>query len=121
MVENLLIVDDQFGIRLLLTEIFKKDGYQVFQAKNGKEALNIIKKHRIGLILLDIKLPDIDGLEVFNIALSNGYEKHVITMSAYTDSDMISESNRLGARYHMHKPFDIDELREAVKEAFNFK
>ncbi len=55
--EKILIVDDQYGIRILLNEVFHKEGYQTFQAANGIQALDIVTKERPDLVLLDMKIP----------------------------------------------------------------
>lgn len=62
--KKILIVDDQYGIRLLLFEVFKKDGYKTFQAANGKEALEIVRNEVPDIVLLDMKMPGMDGLEI---------------------------------------------------------
>jgi two-component system response regulator (stage 0 sporulation protein F) len=64
MKEKILIVDDQFGIRILLNEVFQKEGYQTFQAANGIQALEIVTKHDPDLVLLDMKIPGMDGIEI---------------------------------------------------------
>lgn len=61
--EKILIVDDQYGIRILLNEVFNKEGYQTFQAANGLQALDIVTKERPDLVLLDMKIPGMDGIE----------------------------------------------------------
>lgn len=62
--EKILIVDDQYGIRILLNEVFHKEGYQTFQAANGIQALDIVTKERPDLVLLDMKIPGMDGIEI---------------------------------------------------------
>ncbi|MCD8500664.1 MAG: response regulator, partial [Bacillaceae bacterium] len=64
MKKKILIVDDQFGIRVLLNEIFKKDGYETFQAASGLQALEIVGKDRPDLVILDMKIPGMDGIEI---------------------------------------------------------
>ena len=60
--EKILIVDDQYGIRVLLNEVFNKEGYKTFQAANGIQALDIVKNQRPDLVLLDMKIPGMDGI-----------------------------------------------------------
>ncbi|WP_027408046.1 response regulator [Anoxybacteroides tepidamans] len=113
---KLLIVDDQYGIRILLNEVFQREGYTTFQAANGVQALEIVQKHQPDLVLLDMKIPGMDGIEILKrIKAMNQYIK-VIIMTAYGELDMIQETKELGAIMHFAKPFDIDELREAVKK-----
>jgi len=104
--KKILIVDDQYGIRLLLFEVFKKDGYKTFQAANGKEALEIVRNEVPDIVLLDMKMPGMDGLEILKHikGINNGI--NVIMMTAYG----------YGVITHFTKPFDIDQMRMAVKQ-----
>ncbi|MGM7682050.1 response regulator [Cytobacillus sp. Hm23] len=115
---KILIVDDQYGIRILLNEVFQKEGYVTFQASNGVEALDIVKKHSPDLVLLDMKIPGMDGIEILKRMRVDDQEikVKVIIMTAYGELDMIQEAKDLGAITHFAKPFDIDEIRVAVKE-----
>jgi two-component system response regulator (stage 0 sporulation protein F) len=90
--KNLLIVDDQFGIRIMLNETLQRDGYKTFQAAKGVQALDILGENDIDLLLLDMKLPGMDGIELLGRAIANGYSKHVITMSAYQEKDFYTKS-----------------------------
>lgn len=116
MKQSILIVDDQFGIRLLLQEVFKKDGYKTYTAENGKQALEIAKKNKPSLVLLDFKLPGMDGIEILKRLKEMDSEIKVIMMTAYGELDMIQEAIDLGAITYYSKPFDIDEVRNAVKK-----
>ncbi|MFD2446803.1 response regulator [Bacillus sp. CGMCC 1.16607] len=114
--EKILIVDDQFGIRILLNEVFQKEGYQTFQAANGVQALEIVKQHSPDLVLLDMKIPGMDGIEILKRMKVIDPDIRVIIMTAYGELDMIQEAKDLGALTHFAKPFDIDDIRAAVKE-----
>jgi two-component system response regulator (stage 0 sporulation protein F) len=112
--KKLLIVDDQVGIRILLLEVFATEGYDTFQAANGRAALEITKMHRPDLVLLDMKIPGMDGLEILKQIKEYDRTIKVIMMTAYGELDMIKEAMDLGALMHFTKPFDIDEMRMAV-------
>ncbi|HUC94128.1 MAG TPA: response regulator [Paenibacillus sp.] len=112
--KKVLIVDDQNGIRILLMEVFNSEGYTTFQASNGKLALEIVKKESPDLVLLDMKIPGMDGLEILKHVKAIDREIKVIMMTAYGELDMIKEATDLGALMHFTKPFDIDEMRMAV-------
>lgn len=116
MKQKLLIVDDQNGIRVLLMEVFSSEGYDTFQASNGKLALEIVRKDKPDLVLLDMKIPGMDGLEILKHIKKIDSDIKVIMMTAYGELDMINEATELGALMHFTKPFDIDELRIAVNE-----
>jgi two-component system response regulator (stage 0 sporulation protein F) len=112
--KKLLIVDDQIGIRILLMEVFSTEGYDTFQAANGRAALDIVMTHRPDLVLLDMKIPGMDGLEILKQIKEFDRGIKVIMMTAYGELDMIKEATDLGALMHFTKPFDIDEMRLAV-------
>jgi two-component system response regulator (stage 0 sporulation protein F) len=119
--EKILIVDDQFGIRILLNEVLQKEGYKTFQAANGVQALEITKKHSPDLVLLDMKIPGMDGIEILKRMKEIDPEIRVIIMTAYGELDMIQEAKDLGAITHFAKPFDIDDIRSAVRENMPIK
>jgi two-component system response regulator (stage 0 sporulation protein F) len=112
--KKLLIVDDQVGIRILLLEVFATEGYDTFQAANGRAALDIVKTQGPNLVLLDMKIPGMDGLEILKKIKEYDRSIKVIMMTAYGELDMIKEATDLGALMHFTKPFDIDEMRLAV-------
>lgn len=112
--KKILVVDDQYGIRLLLQEVFSKEDIHIFQASNGKQALEIIKAEKPDLILLDMKMPGMDGLELLRRLRKFNTQAKVIMMTAYGELDMVAEASRLGALTHFTKPFDIEELRTEV-------
>ncbi len=116
MKEKILIVDDQFGIRILLTEVLQKEGYQTFQAANGYQAIEIAQKNAPDLVLLDMKIPGMDGIEILKRLKQHDQSIKVIIMTAYGELDMIQEAKDLGALTHFAKPFDIDEIRQAVRQ-----
>lgn len=112
--KKVLIVDDQNGIRVLLLEVFSSEGYDTFQAANGKIALEIVKTESPDLVLLDMKIPGMDGLEILKHIKTIDSSIKVIMMTAYGELDMIKEATDLGALMHFTKPFDIDEMRMEV-------
>lgn len=112
--KKVLIVDDQVGIRILLVEVFSVEGYDTYRASNGKTALQIVRDNRPDLVLLDMKIPGMDGLEILKKIKEHDASIKVIMMTAYGELAMIREATDLGALMHFTKPFDIDELRMAV-------
>lgn len=113
---KILIVDDQFGIRILLNEIFQKEGYKTYQAANGVQALDIVKNEEPELVILDMKIPGMDGLEILKRLKAKNKDIKVIIMTAYGELDMIQEAIDHGALTHFAKPFDIDDILEAVRK-----
>ena len=114
MKEKILVVDDQFGIRILLNEVLQKEGYDTYQAANGLQALEILNDHVPDLVLLDMKIPGMDGIEILKRMKVLQPDIKVIIMTAYGELDMIQEAMDLGAITHFAKPFDIDDIRKAV-------
>ena len=79
--KKVLIVDDQYGIRVLLHEVLDKEGYTIFQAPNGVTALQIVKDEKPDLVLLDMKIPGMDGLEIL---------RHIRSIERYTTVIMMT-------------------------------
>lgn len=113
---KILIVDDQFGIRMLLTEILQTEGYVTFQAANGMQALSMVEQKEPDLVLLDMKIPGLGGLEVLKKLSEEKQHPKVMVMTAYGEMDVIEEAKHYGARGCFSKPFDIDEVIASVKE-----
>ena len=112
--KKVLIVDDQMGIRVLLMEVFSSEGYITYQASNGSAALEIVTKNSPDIVLLDMKIPGMDGLEILKHIKSIDKSIKVIMMTAYGELAMIRQATDLGALMHFTKPFDIDEMRTVV-------
>ncbi|MBT2570890.1 response regulator [Planococcus sp. ISL-110] len=114
--KTILIVDDQPGIRLLLKEVFSKEGYRAISAGSGKEALERVQEACPDLVLLDMKIPGMDGIEILKRLKKSNAGVHVIMMTAYGELDLIKESMNWGAARYFTKPFDVFEVRDAVKQ-----
>ncbi|MFD2624543.1 response regulator [Salibacterium salarium] len=116
-VRKVLIVDDQYGIRVLLKEILQKDGYKIMEASNGIQALDILEKEEPDLMLLDMKIPGMDGVEILQERENKQLSVHtkVMLMTAYGELNMMNEAQKLGASTYISKPFDIDEVRNKIE------
>lgn len=112
---NLLIVDDQAGVRRLLYEAFSEDGYNIEQASGGAEALQKIGLKIPDLMLLDIKMPGMNGLETLRELRKTRPDLTVVMMTAYGELDMINEAKSMGVVHYIVKPFDLNEVRYLVK------
>jgi two-component system response regulator (stage 0 sporulation protein F) len=115
MSKKIVIVDDQFGIRILLREVFQREGYRTFEAANGPNAIELVKTENPDLVLLDMKIPGMDGLEILENLKKISPDIKVIIMTAYEELDIIEEALELGALTPFTKPFDIDQLVREVK------
>jgi len=115
--ERILIVEDDASMGFFLSEAMKREGYQVDVVASGEEALERVAQDRLSLVILDLKLPSMDGMEVLaNIKVTNP-ELVVIMITAHGSKDIAIEAIRKGAYDYFTKPFDINEMRVVVKRA----
>ncbi|MGP4063811.1 response regulator [Oceanobacillus sp. M65] len=113
--KEILIVDDQFGIRLLLTDILEGEGYSVATAVTGKEALDKLKKNTYSLVLLDYNLPILHGGEVLKQMDVGHIEVPVIVMSGLSDQVKGEISDYTNVKHVLAKPFNIMDVQELIK------
>jgi len=120
---NILIVEDEESIRRVLKKVLQEENnsYKIFEANNGVEAIDMLKKRKIDLMLCDIKMPKKDGIEVLNFVLKNYSEVPVIMISGHGDLDTAVESMRMGAFDYISKPPDLNRLLNSVRGAFKEK
>lgn len=113
---RILIADDEPMIRELVREILKPDNFRIDLAASGEEALRQVGNSRPDLVLLDMRLPDIDGFEVLERirGTDSGRDLPVIMLTALSDADFIERGFQLGATDHMTKPFSPAQLRARV-------
>ena len=111
----LLVVDDQPGVRRLLYEAFGEDGYEVELASGGTEALRKLRRVQPAVVLLDLRMPGISGLDTLRELKERWPGLRVIVMTAYGEMDMLREALKMGVRWYITKPFDLDELRCMVR------
>jgi two-component system response regulator (stage 0 sporulation protein F) len=114
--KKILIVDDQKGVRRLLEELFKKDGWEVELAADGKEAVESADKFLPDIILMDMKMPNMNGLEASQIILKKYNNLDIIMMTAYGEMDVVKEALDAGVKRCITKPFDIIDLRNTVNQ-----
>lgn len=115
MQKNILIVEDQEGIRKLLTEVFSQEGYQVRVATTGKEALQAFDHQSFELLMIDYKLPQMNGIEVIHALVERGETVPVILMSGLTEKLTDEEIASPLIQHVISKPFDIIHLKEIVQ------
>jgi len=118
---SILIVDDDEVMQETLSDVLRKRGYEIFSVGSGNGALSIIKKNIIDLILLDVKLPDIDGLEVLKKIKEFDTEILVIMMTAYSDVLTAVSSMKSGAYDYINKPFELEELKLLIEKGLETK
>lgn len=109
---RILIVEDEISINHILVTAFKRDGFEVESAVNGKDGLKMLEKFKPTVLLLDLMLPDMSGFDVCKIAKEKTY---VIMITAKSDIDDKLRGIELGADDYITKPFDIREVKLRVK------
>ncbi|HYK22064.1 MAG TPA: sigma-54 dependent transcriptional regulator, partial [Pyrinomonadaceae bacterium] len=114
---NLLIVDDELGMRQFLTHLFQREGHVVRVAGNGTEALAQIRQQAPDLIVSDIRMPDMSGVDLLRAAKEQLPDVEMIMMTAFANVDTAREAFLLGAYDFVQKPFDNDLLKETVTRA----
>jgi len=111
---HVLIIDDQLGVRMLLSEAFKNEDFLVTTAANGEEALELLKTSYPDIIFLDMKMPKRDGNFVYYELRNLGYQGPVVIMTGMEKRDVDLEVD-----YILSKPFDIDEAIEMLHQLLN--
>jgi two-component system nitrogen regulation response regulator GlnG len=111
-----LVADDERSMRELLAIVLKREGYDVVLAENGGAALAVLKQGHVDLLISDIKMPDMSGVEVLRAAKAADAAVPAIMMTAFASTETAVEAMRLGACDYLVKPFDVDELKLKVRE-----
>lgn len=118
---SVLIVDDDEVMQESLYDVLKKGEYEVYSVGSGSETLSVIKKNIIDLILLDMRLPDWDGLELLKKIKEFDTEILVIIMTAYSDVQTAVSAMKSGAYHYINKPFDLEELKLLIEKGLERK
>ena len=113
---RILIADDEEGIRESLNLILGEE-YDLIFAKDGEETLARLSNEIFDLALLDIKMPKLDGMEVLKRVKSNGMKTPVVILTAYQSIELAKEAVRLGALDYLPKPFEREQILNAVRGA----
>jgi DNA-binding NtrC family response regulator len=114
---KILIVDDELNMRLVLSAMLKKEGFEVASAANGREALQILKSNKISVVVTDLKMPDIDGMELLTRISEQYPEIPVIMITAHGTVATAVEALKMGALDYITKPFDLDEFKNVISKA----
>lgn len=118
-VKRILIVDDEEGYRKVLSNSLTDLGYEIRAVSNGFEALEEIKRQQYSIILLDVKMPGIDGIEFLELVRGIRACSQVVIITAYTYEDVIQEAMKKGAKKVITKPFSIDDITSCIDELKN--
>jgi two-component system KDP operon response regulator KdpE len=112
--ENIVVVDDEKSILKLISSTLKVTGYTVYTGMDGEEALSLVEQHNPDLLLLDVKMPHLSGLEVCK-RLREWSKVPIIVISAMSDANYAVEALDLGADDYLRKPFYVTELLARVR------
>ncbi|MBN2468416.1 MAG: response regulator [Deltaproteobacteria bacterium] len=118
-VVRILVVDDELPICELMDEFLSSQGYQIMTATNGEEALAKFEDTGPDVVILDLRMPGMSGLEVLRSMRAQGGAAHIIMLSAYGDSPTVQEALRSGANYYVEKPMKFSQLVEILKDIEN--
>jgi two-component system response regulator PilR (NtrC family) len=118
---HILVVDDELSMRELLEVMLTKEGYKVSCAENGRKAISMVEKKDFDLLLCDIRLGDITGIEVLKASKKKNPNTVVIMISAYATAETAVEAMNQGAYDYVPKPFDNEELKLAIANALDHR
>lgn len=114
MPKKVLIVDDSDFMRMMLKDILTKAGHTVVEADSGKLALKVLEKGKIDLCILDIMMPEMNGMQTLKQILANMQDLPVIMLSALCSENIVKEALRIGAKAFVAKPFQADSILKRV-------
>ncbi|HEY4482280.1 MAG TPA: response regulator, partial [Candidatus Brocadiaceae bacterium] len=114
---SILIVDDEKAARYGMKKLLEKDNYLVNEAKNGTDAMQIIKTQHPALVFLDINMPHLDGMKTMEMINAMKNPPLVVIVTAYGSEKIAVEAMKKGAYDYVAKPYEIDELRIIAKNA----
>ena len=114
---NILVVDDEIEMCLTLSDILEARGYRVTYAQDGFQAIAKARETSFDVVLMDVRMPEMDGVETFRRLKTVSPGSKVVMMTAYAVEDLIADALREGAYGVMYKPLDVDRIIEFVGAA----
>ncbi|HZV95372.1 MAG TPA: response regulator [Candidatus Nitrosocosmicus sp.] len=111
---KILVVDDEPEVRLVLTEFLESRGYEVTAASSGAEAISLVDAVKPHVVLLDVTMPEMDGMETLKRLAAANPGLPIIMVTANADVDVTSRLLAMGAADYIPKPFDLEYLGQAV-------
>ena len=113
---KILIVDDEQHVRQLLSKVLRKEGYEIYTAADGREGLQIFQDNNIDVIISDIKMPVMDGIEFLHEVKAQQPDVGFILITAFATTETAIDAIKSGAQDYVTKPFDINEIINAVRK-----
>lgn len=119
--KRILIVDDEEGYRKVLSNSLADLGYETKAVNNGFEALEEMKRRRYSIVLLDIQMPGMDGIELLDHLQGIRFNAHIVIITAYTGEEVVKEAMKKGAKKVITKPFSMDDIEMCLHEFSRLK
>jgi len=119
--DKILVADDEQSMREFLDIMLKKEGYKVSLASNGEEVAKLVENDLFDLVLLDIRMPKLDGISALRKIKANAPETIVIMITAYASADTAIKAMKEGAYDYITKPFKVEEIKLIIKNALEKK
>lgn len=116
---SILVVDDEEALRTVLSNELTGEGYNVETVTDGDEAITIVQEKPFDLILLDIKMPKVDGFEVLKFVKKNYPQIKVIMLTGFADLKNAIESKKYGAEDFISKPYDLVDLLTTIERVLS--
>ena len=113
---RILVVDDEPSMRDMLRIVLRRDGYDVLVAEDGRQAIGMLERERVDLLLSDIRMAEVSGVDVLRAAKQTNSDIIAFMMTAFASTETAVEAMRLGAVDYFTKPFSMDELRLKVRQ-----
>ena len=118
--KRILVADDDAAIRGILVELLRSEGYDTLEAKSGNEVLRIVPTEEPDLLLMDLRMPDQDGIQIMRRLVGQEIKvNNIIMMTAFGTSSAAIEAMHLGAYDYLTKPFDLDKVLFTIRRYFN--
>ena len=112
-----VIADDEAFIRQVLMKMLERlDVDVVGVAENGRQALELYDQHRPDIVILDIAMPEMDGLETLRHLLASDPQARVLMCTSFSSKQYVVEAVKIGAKGYLNKPFDLDKIREKISK-----
>ncbi len=115
---KLLIVDDELDVREFAGNFFRKRGFDILTASSGNDALRLVREESPDLVLLDIRMGEMSGVEVLRALRQRGNAVKVVMVSGIEEESVVKETASLGAIGFIHKPLILEELEKVVLREF---
>jgi len=121
--KRVLIVDDEEDLTWTLSKKLSKDKdkFEIFTVNSGKEAIDVLNQMPFNLVISDVRMPEVSGLDLLNLIKEQYPSTKVIIMTAYGSSDVQQEASLRGSLHYIEKPFEINELRQIIIDALSEK